>query len=501
MRAATEILADGGNAFDAALAALAAACVAEPVLASLGGGGFLMARAAGAPPVLYDFFADTPGRSRPAEALDFRPVLADFGTAQQEFHIGLGAIAVPAVVRGIFAVHRDLCRLPPARLFRPAAALARRGVRVNAFQAHLFRVVGPILVSTEASRALFTREDGELLDEGDLFRPADLADTLDALAREGEDLFYRGEIGRRLVDDCRTGGGLVTAGDLARVAAVRRRPLAVAHGDARLFLNPPPSSGGLLIAISLELLRGRDLGRFGSPAHLLTLAAAMAETDRIRREARLHERHGAALADEVLDPDFLAAYRRTVEAHAPATRGTTHISVVDGEGNAAGLSVSNGEGGGYLVPGTGIIMNNLLGEEDLNPAGFHRWRPATRLSSMMAPTLVDLADGGRAVLGTGGSNRIRSAVLQVLLNLLDFGLPADEAVARPRIHYEAGLLNAEGDFDEAARAALAAAYPAHRFWPEPSLFFGGVHTVVADGTGRIAAAADPRRGGVATVAE
>ena len=186
-RAAAAILAEGGNAFDAVLAGLCAACVAEPVLISLGGGGFLLARRAGGEAVLYDFFAQTPKVRRAAAEVDFFPIVADFGTAQQEFHIGKGSIATPGTVKGLFRVHRDLGSMPMARIVEPAADLARNGVRVDRLLAYIFRIVGKIYSSNAACRAVFgSREHpGDLMGEGEVFTLPAFADTLEALAREG----------------------------------------------------------------------------------------------------------------------------------------------------------------------------------------------------------------------------------------------------------------------------------------------------------------------------
>ena len=199
-----------------------------------------------------------------------------------------------------------------------------------------------------------------------------------------------------------------------------RTPLELAYGGARLFTNPPPSSGGILIAFALELLKEADLDAagFGSAAHLERLARSMALTNKARIESRLHE---ADAPESLLDPVFLDTYRRQILGRPAARHGTTHISVIDAAGNLASLTVSNGEGSGYLIPGTGIMLNNLLGEDDINPHGFHRWPVDQRMCSMMAPTVLVEADGTTVALGSGGSNRIRTAVLQVLLNLLEFG--------------------------------------------------------------------------------
>lgn len=503
--AAREILEEGGNAFDAVLAAGFAATVAEPVLCSLGGGGFLMARPSHGQARLYDFFVQTPRRRRPVEEIDFFPVLADFGTDTQEFHIGLGATATPGAVKGLFAARADLARLPMTRLVEPAARLAREGVRTRANDAYVYRVVAPILTASPESRAIFSGPDGALLGAGARLRQADAAETLDALAREGEALFYRGELARSLAEQCRHEGGQVTLDDLRAYRVEVRRPLERRYRDATILTNPPPSSGGILIAFALELLACHDLAAegFGSPRHLGLLTRAMAATNRARVESRLHEAVGeaeeTAAAARLLDPELLAAYARAVAGHPKSARGTTHISVIDREGNLAALSLSNGEGCGRLLPGSGIMLNNMLGEEDLNPTGFHRWPEDSRISSMMAPSLALLPDGAVAALGSGGSNRIRTAILQALINLADFGLDAADAVAAPRLHLEGGLANLEAGYGPEARAAVAAEAERVMDWPEASFFFGGVHAVLSRADGTLEAAADARREGAKLV--
>ncbi len=510
-RAAAAVLEEGGNAFDAALAGIFTACVAEPVLASLGGGGFLMARpVAGSHAgsiVLYDCFPQTPLNRRPQSDIDFKPVLADFGPTTQEFHIGMGAIATPGLLKGLFQAHGDLGRMPLRRIVEPAVSLAREGVRVNADQARLTKIVGAILKNGPGSFALFASPDrpGELIGEGEMFSMRDFADTLEVLAIEGDDLFYRGEIGQEIADACARGGGHLTLTDLERYRCERRPPLSLDVFGSRIHLNPPPSMGGILIAFALELLRDvdiRELG-FGSRAYLACLADVMDLTNKARIDARLHELPGDAMADTVLDDRLLEIYRRALLGKPAAARGTTHISVVDGVGNAASLTVSNGEGSGYVVPGTGIILNNMLGEEDINPYGFHRWPKDTRIASMMAPALVVDRDGGLTALGSGGSNRIRTAILQVLLNLMVFRMPLDAAVSAPRIHAEDDTLSIEPGFDPNEIAALAKRRPGVACWDEKSMFFGGVHTARRDTSrqrqAHAAGAGDERRGGAAQV--
>ena len=497
-QAAESVLRDGGNAFDAALAAHLAACVTEPVLASLGGGGFMLARPAGGDPVVFDFFTHTPRRRRPPEELDFRPIVADFGTAQQEFHIGQGTIAAPGFVKGVFRIHAELGSMPLREIVAPAVRYAREGVMLNALQAYIFNIVRPIYTATPEARAIYgsPRAPGRLLGEGESIVQADLADTLEALAVEGDGLFYRGEIAQRIHQASRTGGGHIALEDLEAYRVIRRLPLQLAYRGARVTTNPPPSSGGILIAFALGLLhKARPAAwGFGSYPHLRLLAEVMALTNQARVEALATGRG----ADRLLDPTLLGRYRDQVLRRVQALRGTTHVSVMDARGNVASMTVSNGEGCGSIVPGTGVMLNNMLGEEDLNPQGFHLWAPDRRMSSMMSPTLIERGDGVLIATGSGGSNRIRTALLQVLVNLIDFEMEVGPAVVSPRIHLEQDRLNVEGGFRPDEVADLIRDYPDHQVWEGLNLFFGGAHTVVRR-AGGFAGAGDPRRGGVARV--
>lgn len=467
--AAVAMLSAGGNAFDAVAAGLWAACVAEPLLASPGGGGFLLARPVRGEALVYDFFAQTPRTKRPLDEIDFREILTDFGPAQQAFHVGLGSAATPGLVAGVFAFHEELGRLPAAEVIAPAVAAARAGVPVRRMQAYVASILTRIVGATQGARDVFM-PGGRLIAEGDVHRQPDLAAFLEALGREGPDLMYRGEIASAVERACRDGGGHLSRTDFEAYRVVRRAPLVQSYRGRTMLTNPLPASGGVLVAHGLDVLRplppGADPGGEGEAKRVLSALAAM---DRMR----------------LSEP--------------PAGNGTTHISVIDPHGGAAAATVSNGEGCGWVVPGGGFMLNNMLGESDLQPKGFGRWPPDVRLASMMAPTIVDDPASPRVVvLGSGGSNRIRSAILQVLVALIDFELPLSEAIARPRFHVEGARLEVEGGVAPEVAAALLPRWPDHRVWPDRNLFFGGVHAVERAPTG-CTAAGDPRRGGAATV--
>ena len=497
LRAAEEVLLGGGNAFDAAVAGLWAACVAEPLLVSPGGGGFLLARPADGRPRVYDFFCQTPGeRLEPAEE-DFRRIEADFGSARQPFHIGLGSAAVPGIPAGAFRIVDELGRMSMRDVVQPAVRLAREGVRVNELQAYLTRVLLPILLDDAQVEALFSTED-RLLAPGDRQRLAVLADFMEVLALEGLDLFYRGEVAADLDALCRDGGGHLRREDLEGYRVEVRPPLQISFRGHRFFTNPPPASGGLLVGFGLALLDRSD-----PPPDSVKRALRIARTLDAMRLARTRENLEEDVPPDagrrLFAPDLLDRYRRIRSHHPPGRDGTTHISVVDRWGNAASLTASNGEGCGRLIPGVGAMLNNMLGEEDLQPKGFGRWPTNRRLTSMMAPSLLMAPDGmDLRVLGSGGSNRIRSALLQVAVDLVDGGLPPRDALTQPRLHVEGPQLEIEGGFSSDEVEALTTAWPNHRVWEETNLFFGGVHVVERSARGWVGAG-DPRRGGVARV--
>jgi gamma-glutamyltranspeptidase / glutathione hydrolase len=262
-----------------------------------------------------------------------------------------------------------------------------------------------------------------------------------------------------------------------------------------VLTNPPPSSGGILIADALGILE--RLGRSHDP---FVIAEVIEETNRARDAEFL-----AGLATEGFLEQFLAKQALDTVATEVRSRlgNTTHISVMDAEGGCASVTCSNGSCSGVVVPGTGMHLNNMLGEQDLNPLGFHRHTPGARVPSMMSPTVV-LSDAGEPeiAIGSAGSNRIRSAILQTVLHVVDEGMAAQDAVSAPRLHVEEGQVDAEPGVDAAALDRLEQTGWTVRRWSELNLFFGGVQAVARNpDTGRLTGGGDPRRGGVTTVVE
>ena len=475
--AAMRMLHAGGNAFDAIIAAGFASNVAEPALTSLAGGGFLLSHEAGGHNRLFDFFVDTPTLPKPLSELDFAAVTVQFPGSTQVFHAGLGSVAVPGTLKGLLHVHAQLGRMPLAEVIAPAVALAKDGLTVNNAQEQVLTIITPIMRLTEAAKALYLPQ-GHSLRAGERFANLQLARFLEGLPDSAED-FYYGSLAEQMTLEMREQGGLLTREDLAQYQVIERQPLRYAYRDVTLVTNPAPSLGGGLIALELDLLsrEPHDLaGRItDNPEHAVALAHCLLETDRLRRRGIVRPNNVAG--DDIARPQ--------------APRGTTHMSVCDSWGNAASLTLTAGEGAGHLAADTGIMYNNMLGEDDLFPAGFHQFTSHTRVASMMAPSMLQDASGQvRLVLGTGGSKRIRTALWQVISHVVDSKLPLPDAVSMPRMHWDGEVLQMEPGFAPDVLDALANIAPIN-VWHAKNLYFGGVHAVQPTGV----AAGDSRRGG------
>jgi len=474
--AGARVLREGGNAVDAALGALLTSFVCEPQLTGLGAGGYMLVAGFDDEPVLLDFFVAAPGEgSDGAVRADPVAIDVDFGGAIQRFNCGPATVGAWGTPAGVCTAAGRWGSVPLAALAAPAATLARTGVPLNRQQGFISVLLEGILLHTPEAAALFA-PGGRALRAGDHFAWPDLADALERLGAEGAAPFYTGDIAEALVRRLEEDGGVLTREDLGAYGAIARDPVRVAFRGRTVLTNPPPNAGGVLIAAALALLdeRGSD-------------PVALADVMEAVQNARTRE-FTVGLDDIGFAARFLASRLGS----------TTHVSVIDGDGRACSVTTTNGEGCGVLVPGTGVYPNNIMGEEDLNPLGFHVFPPRRRMPSMMAPTVVLGDDGVELVLGSAGSNRIRSAILQVIAGVIDRGLDARAAVEAPRLHFENGVVFAEPGIDV---AALRAAGREVQEFGALNLFFGGVLAVERDpATGTLSGAGDPRRGGAAVAA-
>ncbi|TMK75819.1 MAG: gamma-glutamyltransferase [Actinobacteria bacterium] len=504
--AGARVLREGGNAVDAAVAAVLTSFVAESPLTGLGAGGFMLIHDPTGEDVLLDFFVEVPGRTVGERRSELLPIPVYFSPEQpQVFNVGAASCGVPGTAAGLARALDGFGSVPLAELVREPARLAREGVEVNAQQAFIFKILDPILTNQPEGAAIYAPA-GRILLEGERFVFGELADALERYGAEGSEPFYTGEVARRVSEWVVERGGTLGADDLAAYEPQIRDPVGARYAGRYVLTNPPPSSGGVLIAFALALLDA------AGSSNLATVVAAMEEAQVARTEAFFHGLYEEGFARQFLTQERLDGAADRVRAGTrPPEAGhsgsgdrlgsTTHITAVDGNGRCASVTCSNGTGSGVIVPGTGIHVNNMLGEEDLNPLGFHMTPAGRRVTSMMSPTVV-LRNGQLEMgLGSGGSNRIRSAVLQTIIRVIADGMDAQEAVTAPRVHYEAGAVQAEPGVDERGLDTLAARGFQLVHWHERNLFFGGVHGVARDPvTGRLTGGGDPRRGGAVAYA-
>ncbi len=520
--AGAAILRAGGSAVDAAIAAISTSFCAEPVLTSPGGGGFMLVADANGQSRLYDGFARMPLMASAtlssipsAQGLQATPI--DFGDSKQTFHIGQASVGTPSLLSMLFAAHRQHGKIPLKDALAPGIDAAKGGVRLNALQASFMLLLQPILSSTDHCKSLHAPHE-KLLTEGELFRNSDLANTLEMLCHEGIDEMYHGDLARHIVAACMP-HGLLNIDDMRADQVITRKPINTAIFGGSLLSNPPPSPGGLLISFAASLLDGLiDLDETKHIPWPVLMSEVLRSASRIR-----HDQAGSLgldrciqqtdIASKVLDAKYIDRQLEHIrqhlrnpaapEAHESSNRlgSTTHISIIDRDGMAVSLTSSNGEGSGIVVPGTGIHLNNMLGEEDINPLGFHSSPPGLSLPSMMAPSIFMKHGKPAVILGSGGSNRLRGAILQVLMRHIKFGQDIESAVHAPRLHNEGNRLDIEPDFfSDYDREQCAQMGWELNPWQRQSVYFGGVNAISLDAKGQAHGCGDPRRGGAVSLA-
>src|SRR5262245_38021599 len=445
--AGAEILLEGGNAADAAVAATLASCVAETVMTGLLGGGHgIFFDAATGRPRNLDFFVAVPGLGAERREVELLELDVPYGSELVHYAVGIGSCGVPGVPAGLDTLWTDYGRLPWPRLVEPALQLARSAVPMPAAHAACLRMLEPVMTMNEGAEIY--SPGGSLLDEGDLLRQPGLVSALESLAEDGPRGAYEGTIGRALLTLMQERSGLVTADDLTSYEARWNDPVEVEFRGYRLQTRPGLSD---LPAAAARLPELRGLER---PERALALVGA--------------------LLDEL-----------------PSQHGTTNVSVIDDEGNACVLTTSLGLGSGDFLPGLDLHLNSMLGEADLFTEGLG---PVDRMASMMAPTLALDSDGVVLAAGAAGGTRLRSALLSVVAGIVDEGLAPRDAVDRPRIHPAGTLVHLEPGLGPETTAALESAGFEVRTWESRHHYFGGVSVVT-----RSDAAADPRRNGATRI--
>lgn len=488
------MLRSGGTAVDAVVAACAASCIAEPTLTSLGGGGFAVIHdgRTGKDEAL-DFFVDMPGLGKDTHTMEgFEEVTMDLGGTVEHYYAGIGSATLPGLLPGLLHLHEQGGKLHLRDVLAPAIRLAREGVVITPYQASFIKLLSGSLSLSAESRRIFFKE-GRMKGPGDVFLNPDTARFLKLFTRGDWRTTLEEEFFGRILDHMERAPGLITPQDVEHFTVLERTPLSSSFRALELITNPPPSIGGLLITFILKLMEGHDLAaldRVGGEYVGLFVRSQCAATA-MRRDVIDGHIRDEGLAVRALSTANLRCYKDAAPGPGgPPTPGnTTHLSVTEAHGTAVALTSSNGENAGYVIPGTGIQYNNMLGESDINPDGWLVNPIGKRLPSSMSPSIV-LRDGEAvAVLGSGGSSRIISAIAQVILNHVVFGLDPARAVEAPRVHYGRNELHMEPGYPRSTIEVLSRVFPVNS-WSEPSLFFGGVHMATGN-TG----AGDPRRAG------
>jgi gamma-glutamyltranspeptidase/glutathione hydrolase len=496
-KAASEMFSHGGNAFDAVIAAGFASVVAEPSLTSFGGGGFLLTHSEKEKKdTLFDFFVNTPGHGLNTHlAPEMHAVPIRFPGCTQIFHTGHASVAVPGMLKGLLHAHKTLSTLPLNKVLAPALSYLENGVEVNKRQAIFLGLLEPIMTASEYGKEVYLI-NGRYAKLGDrLFNP-ELQDFIKCLALENSD-FYSGTTADGLAAEMSRYNGMVTVEDLKEYSVFEREPLRITYRDREILTNPPPSTGGVLLALGLYLLEKIDMGTLSSESEtfLVTLIELMKEMSRLnpQKDSSLIF---YPLINSISSPVFESFLKNISDKVPVSTKGTTHISVIDEQGNAASMTNSNGSGSGCYIPGTGIMLNNMMGEDDLHPGGFHSSPPGKRVSSMMIPTIVMKEGRVDCALGSGGSKRIRTAVLQALINIIDFSLSLEESIESSRIRFEDNIVQVEPGYPEDLIEKLRKHYDVNA-WDVKDMYFGGVHCVNSNMQGW----GDSRRGGSTSVSE
>ncbi len=485
---AYEVMKDGGNAIDAAVAAFFMSFLTEPCMSSAGGGSFANIFTKNGEVYFLDFFCQTPRRKRPSDLASCIPVDLDFGGTTERYYVGHGSSAVPGAIAGAFALHERFGTMPMKELVQPLITAANEGVLVNAFQNYEFRLLQPIIEKSADGRALFF--DGpDVLTVGEKLSMPRLADFMDYCCREGTDAFYKGEVAEKLVRAHTEHGGHITKKDLENYEPIFRKPFRIPYKKWAVLCNPFPAIGGAFLGLFLKHLEAQSNADvpYGKE-YLSQLYDALVYLMPFR------ENKNMLLAEMGrLWPQHLFMGREQLWN---SKRGsTTHFNVVDKWGNAVSLTTSIGEGAGYFLEGTDIQMNNMLGELALLPNGLNSWKENCRLSSMMTPTVV-LDDQGALIMVTGsaGGSRIPTAIGQVIWNILEYDLDVNAAVNGSRAFLGADVFDIEYGLGEAGLQLNIK--EKLNVWERNAMFFGGTHTLFRKGN-EWSAAGDLRRDGVA----
>ena len=484
---------DGGNAVDAAIAAILVSMTTEPSIVGLGAGGFVTVMPPDGLPVTLDGYIEMPGRGLPDDRFGggCRHVHVGYGGGVDTV-VGPGSVGTPGALAALEEASVRYGRLPWSELVSPAMDHAEAGFPLPQVSYDYLRDAHEEIYGWDPNSYVVLHDArGRLHQAGQTIHVDHLRESLAALS-EGSAALYGGPLGARIVDAVQAGGGLLTMADLEAYRTVIREPLQARLGHWSFWTNPPPALGGLVLAAMLRLMEGR--ARQGWDAAEIEHLVRVQEAVLSFRAEHLGDEDLAKEAERLLGVSGLDALRALI-----GSPSTVQASAVDSAGYACSISVSSGYGSGMMPPGTGIWLNNCLGEIELNPRGLHADRPGRRLTSNMAPTVGRRDDGAVIAIASPGADRITTALLQVLVNLTNTGLSLRDAVGWPRVHVELSDRGTTVAFEDGAQVEELD-LPLRRF-QERSMFFGGVGVAVRSPDGDMSAASDPRRAGGAVVVQ
>jgi gamma-glutamyltranspeptidase/glutathione hydrolase len=473
--AGAELLAGGGNAVDAAVAALFALTVVEPMMVGIFGAGHAHLRLADGTHTVIDGYTAAPAAARPDLYRPVSDAWPDYMEAEgRENSVGLRSVGVPGTLKAWCEMLRRFGTVDLAAAIEPARRHAERGFRVTGYLAECVAEAAADLARFPDSARTFL-PGGRPLARGDLLRQPDYAATLATIAAEGPDALYAGSLGKRVAEHMERHGGLVTRDDLARYATVERAPVRGRYRGLDIAGPPPPSGGGIHLIQILNLLEGYDVAALGfgtvDGLHLVAETLKIAFADRAAATgdpafvdvpvARLVAADYAAARRAEIDMARAGSHGAAVPASrapAPAASHTTHVTVADRDGNvvAATQTINSLFGSRATVPGTGMLLNNTMALFDPHPGHALSVAPGKRMTSSMAPTIVFRDGRPHLALGVPGGVRIFASVLQALVNVIDHGMALEEAVEAPRIWTQGQELEVETAVPEGVRAGLAA---------------------------------------------
>ncbi|MDJ0736617.1 MAG: gamma-glutamyltransferase [Nostocaceae cyanobacterium] len=485
----------GGNAVDSALAAtLVAMCTDLGVMAP-GASGFITIWSPAGEPVVIDAYAEMPGRGLDSQRFGkgMEEVFFDYGGSDViRTIVGYGTIATPGIFAGLGMASQQYGNLPWENIVAPCLQWAEQGFPLLGGAADYLLHTHQAIFSwhPESYRALH-HPDGSPLGEGEIVHIPGLADSLRLIAKEGVETFYTGELGQRIVAEIQANQGLLTAQDLAAYRAIERSPIRFHFHDWEVITNPPPAVGGACLAAMLLLLECQSLQEWNPQ-----MVQQLAEIQRAVLEYRHHYlSEGSDDFGEITQ--LLELARMGNHQKFLKSPSTIHISTVDSNGLACSITASAGYGSGVMVPGTGLWLNNSLGEMELHPQGLQGLTPGTRLISNMAPSIARHPDGRVLAIGSPGASRITTVIAQVLLNFVHMGMSLEDAIAHPRLHYEVLEKLPTIVLEAGVNVGEIEGFITHEF-PGLSMYFGGVQAALWNPQIGLSAAADPRRaGGVA----